>query len=204
MQLRKRKASFTLEAVIIMSSMIFIIFAIIAGFMLIYQNTVIYYVATQAAQDGAVMWEEESHLMWKNSVSGKAPTEGLYHDIGEIFGAGVDEREAAIKKWASDKIKAMVPHFFVGSGAETIDVSYHNYVFYRYVEVTITKEVDIPFKEIARYYSDDLNMRVTARTAVSDPAEYIRNIDYGLELAGEAWDMISDKVQGLFNSKKGG
>ena len=96
----------------------------------------------------------------------------------------------------------MTPDTLIGNGAETVEVEFHNYVIQQVVEVRITKEIDIPFREIARYFGNDLDLHISARAAVAEPAEFIRNVDYGLELAGEVWGMISDKLDDLIKSMK--
>lgn len=197
--MKKRKGSYTLEAVIVMSTIIFIIFAIISAFLLLYQNAVMYYVATQAAQEGAVMWADTSHEL--DGTGGGGDDQGLYYRVGELFGGGgIDAKKETIKSWAEQRLREMTPNTLISGGKETVTVEFHNYLVYRGVEVTITKEVEIPFKEIAQYFSEDLDIKVTARAAVADAPEFIRNVDYGLELAGELWDMISGKLGALLKS----
>lgn len=199
--MQKRQGSYTLEAVIVMSTIIFIIFAVISAFLLIYQNAVMYYVATQAAQEGAVMWADTSHDL-TGKVSGE-DDQGLYYRVGELFGGGgQQEKIEDIRAWAEGKLAEMTPDTLIGSGAAEVTVEFHNYLVLRSVEVTVTKEVDIPFQEIAQYFGKDLDIRVTARASVAEPAEFIRNVDYGLELAKEVWGMISDKLDGILKSAK--
>lgn len=199
--MKKQKGSYTLEAVIVMSTVIFIIFTIISAFLLLYQNAVMYYVATQAAQEGAVMWSDNAHDL-EGNVSSK-DQQGLYYRVGELAGGqSVSDKETYIRNWAEKKLKSMTPDTLIGNGAETVEVEFHNYVIQQVVEVRITKEIDIPFREIARYFGNDLDLHISARAAVAEPAEFIRNVDYGLELAGEVWSMISDKLDDLIKSMK--
>ncbi len=182
-----------------MSTIIFIIFAIVSAFLLLYQNAVMFYVATQAAQEGAVMWTDNSHNL--DGGGGGSDSQGLYWRIGELFG-GNDEKVGTIRGWAEQKLKELTPNTLIGSGAEKVEVKFHNYFVRREVEVTITKEIDIPFKQIAQFFSDDLDIHVTAKAGTAEPAEYIRNIDYGVELAKGLWKQVSGLVDGLLNSKK--
>ena len=197
--MKKRKGSYTVEAVIVMSTLIFIIFAIISAFLLLYQNAVMYYVATQAAQEGAVMWTDTAQDL-EGGIQG-TDDQGLYYRIGELFGGG-SEKEKEIQTWAEQKLRELTPNTLIGSGKETVSVSFHNYVVQQVVEVSITKEIDIPFGEIARYFDQDLDMHVTAKAAVAQPAEFIRNVDYGIELAKTVWKQISGALDGLLKSKK--
>ena len=196
--MKTQKAAYTLEAVIVMSTIIFIIFAILSAFLLIYQNAVMFYVATQAAQEGAVMWTDSAHDL-DGRVSG-TDSQGLYYRIGELAG-GNSQKEERIRSWAEERLAAMTPDTLVGSGAASVEAKFHNYVVRRVVEVRITKEVDIPFREIAQYFGADLDMTVTARASTAEPAEFIRNVDYAIELTTELWGMVKGKLGGLLKSR---
>lgn len=189
----REKASTTIEAAIVMSTLLFIIFAIISAFLLLYQNAVMEYVATQAAQQGAVYWTDTSVQM-DGSRSGKdKDSNGLYYRIGEMSG-GNSGKCAHIKKWAEDKMKSMIPRSIVGNGAEQVNVTFKSGLMQRYVIVEIKKEVNIPFASIMQYFNDDLNMRVKVQASVSEPAEYIRTLDFAYVTLSDAWKAISGKL----------
>ena len=187
----REKASTTIEAAIVMSTLLFIIFAIISAFLLLYQNAVMEYVATQAAQQGAVYWTDTSVQM-DGSRSGK-DSNGLYYRISEMSG-GNSAKCAHIKKWAKDKMKSMIPRSIVGNGAEQVNVTFKSSLMQRYVIVEIKKEVNIPFASIMQYFNDDLNMRVKVQASVSEPAEYIRTLDFAYVTLSDAWKSISSKL----------
>lgn len=201
--MKSQRGSYTLEAVIVMSTLIFIIFAIISAFLLLYQNVVMYYVATQAAQEGAVMWTDTAHDLDGHTTG--VDTQSYYYRIAELFGGGgVAEKEQTIKNWAEDKMKELMPGTLIGSGAESVSVNFSSQwekLFMRTIEVKITKEIDIPFKQVAQYFGADLDLTVIAKASVAEPAEAIRNIDYALQLAQEMWSVVSDKLGELFKKK---
>ena len=203
--MKKQKGSYTIEAVIVMTTIIMLIFAIISAFLLLYQNAVMYYVASQAAQEGAVMWVDASHTI-DGEDTGADPQDGnVYYRIGELFSGSApndQEKEKKIKGWAEKRLKEMMPNTLIGSGAEEVNVTFHNYVVRQVVEVSITKEVDIPVREIAQYFDQDLDIHVNVKASLAEPAEYIRNIDYAIELASEVWQQISGKFSEIFNSAK--
>lgn len=201
--MKKQRGSYTVEAVIVMSTIIFIIFAIISAFLLLYQNAVMYYVASAAAQEGAVMWTDMAHKDYLDGRASGTDGQSLYYRVGELFGGGsVEEKKSVIKTWAEKQLAGMTPNTLIGSGAETVEVEFHNYFVHQVVEVRITKEINIPFKEIAQYFSEDLDLHVAVQASVSEPAEFIRNVDYGLELSRELWKMVKGSIDGLFKSKK--
>jgi len=198
--MKKQKGSYTLEAVIVMTTIIMIIFAIISAFMLLYQNVVMYYVASKAAQEGAVMWADSSHDLDGNSSG--VDDQGLYYRLGD-FAGGDSAKEKRIEDWVKSELSRLMPGTLVGSGKETVNVDLVIQApIRRCVQVSITKEVDIPFREVAQYFDQDLDMNVTVEAAVSEPAEYIRNIDYSVELVQEVWKMISGGLEKLFKNAK--
>lgn len=187
----REKASATIEAAIVMSTLLFIIFAIISAFLLLYQNAVMEYVATQAAQQGAVYWTDTSVQM-DGSRSGK-DSNGLYYRIGEMAGGNAAKCDH-IKKWAEERMKSMIPRSIVGSGAEQVSVTFKSGLMQRYITVEIKKEVNIPFAGIMQYFSDDLDMKVKVQASISEPAEYIRTMDFAGETLSKAWKAISGKL----------
>lgn len=187
----REKASATIEAAIVMSTLLFIIFAIISAFLLLYQNAVMEYVATQAAQQGAVYWTDTSVQM-DGSRSGK-DSNGLYYRIGEMAGGNAGKCDH-IKRWAEDKMKSMIPRSIVGSGAEQVSVTFKSGLMQRYIIVEIKKEVNIPFAGIMQYFSDDLDMKAKVQASISEPAEYIRTLDFASQTLSEAWKAISGKL----------
>jgi len=203
--MKKQKGAYTLEAVIVMSTIIFIIFAIISAFLLLYQNAVMYYVATQAAQEGAVMWTDTEHDLDGN-IGGTDINQGkYYYRIEELFGGGGKEaKECEITKWAEQKLRQLMPGTVIGDGAEAVHVHFDEEpakLFMRTVNVEITKKISIPFAEVAKFFNADLNLTVKAKASVAEPAEAIRNIDYSLELTKELWQVVSGKLQILFNKR---
>lgn len=189
----REKASYTIEAAIVMSTLLFIIFAIISAFLLLYQNAVMEYVASQAAQQGAVYWADTSVKM-DGSREG-TDSNGLYYRIAEAAGGGGSQEKCAyIKQWTEDKMKAMIPRSIVGSGAEQVNVEFKSGLMNRLVIVEIKKEVNIPIAGIMQYFGEDLDMSVRVQASVSEPAEYIRTLDFAMNTLGELWGAISGKL----------
>jgi hypothetical protein len=198
----KEKGSYTIEAAIVMSAILFIIFAIISAFLLLYQNVVMTYVASQAAEQGAVMWTDTSVQM-DGSREGE-DTQGYYYRIAELNGesGGAAAKKEEIRAWAAERMSEMIPNSMVGSGAEEINVSFENTFFQRFVVVEIKKQVNIPIAGIMQYFSDDLNMSVKVRAAVSEPAEYIRTLDLAYLTALDLWDQIKGKLEPILKQFK--
>lgn len=190
----REKGSYTVEAAIVMSAIIMIVFAIISAFLLLYQNVVITYVAQQAAQQGAALWTDMSVQM--DGTRQGQDKQNVYYRLGELGGGGskTEEKKQRVKTWAEERLKELIPQSLVGSGAEQVNVSFENTIFQRFVTVEIRKAVDIPIAGIAQYFGDDLDVSVKARAAVSEPAEYIRTLDLGILVAQDLWAQIKDKL----------
>lgn len=191
----REKGSYTIEAAIVMGTIIMIVFAIIAAFLLLYQNVVITYIAQQAAQQGAAMWSDMSIQM--DGRREGVDDQGRYYRLDELSDTGdrTEEKKNKIKSWAEQKLKEMIPQSMVGNGAEQVTVEFENTFFQRFVTVEIKKDVDIPIAGIAQYFGNDLDISVRVRAAVSEPAEYIRTLDLGVLLAQDVWDLIKDKIE---------
>lgn len=198
----KEKGAYTVEAAIVMSAILFIIFAIISAFLLLYQNVVMTYVAQQAAQQGAVLWTDTSIQMDGTRVG--ADNQNIYYRIGEIGGGGAQTngKKAKIEEWAKKRMAQMIPNSIVGNGEEKICVKFENTIFQRFVVVEIQKKVDIPIAGIMQYFNKDLNMSVKVRAAVSEPAEYIRTVDLGYLISSEIWGMIQGKLGDIMEKFK--
>lgn len=187
----REKGSYTVEAAIVMSAILMILFAIISAFLLLYQNVVMTYVATQAAQQGAVMWTDTSVQMAGTRQG--VDKQNVYYRLGELVG-GSKTKTQKIETWAKEKLATMIPNTLVGSGNEEVTVTFENNLFQRFVTVEIKKAVDIPFAGIMQFFSQDLDMSIRVRSAVSEPAEYIRTLDLGYLVALDLWDIIQDKL----------
>ena len=175
-----------------------------------------YYAASRAAQEGAAMWSNLSHTLDGTEDSNRK--QGYYYRLGELFSgetsvsvksgdqkktaSGVQGKEYEIAFWALKQLAALSPGTIVGNGKETVTVTLHNYILFKEVEVSIVKEVNIPFREIAKYFPADLDMTVTVQASVYGPAEYIRNVDYGIELAHELWNKVKDKIGKMADDHK--
>lgn len=188
--MKKCKGSFTLEAVIVMSSILIILFAVLYAFMLLYQNAVIAYSASNAATEGAKAWVEEQNgdRYWR------------FKEFGTITsGAKISK----IKSIAEECLKKGV----IASGGNTVDVKFENSFGMRKITVEISQDIAIPFQEIAKFFNNGeaLKLKAKASANVAEPTEYIRNIDYGIEWVSTISKWVGkkiDKIPGMDTVKK--
>ena len=192
---KKSKGSYTVEAVIVMTTILFIIFAIITAFMLLYQQTIMLYVASTSAQQGAVMWTNTSTDMKGENIS--TNNQGLYYRITEFAGGGgKNDKIQKIKSHAESQLQALSFAGFIGNATPVVDVKMNNNVLQRTIDVTISKKVTMPFEFLLNFFDKTPEIKVKCTALISEPAEYIRNIDYAMELANGIWSKVGPKFTG--------
>lgn len=188
--MKKTNGSFTLEAVIVMTTIIFILFAVLYAFMLMYQNVIVTYAASYAAQQGAVTWVNSGLDI--NTGEGNYNSEPYYR-IAELAGGGSSgAKKTKIKSCAENKLKMGI----LPVKDNTVNVEFKNYLIQRQVQVEIKQTVPIPFGGIAKFFNggNDFTIKTKSVAIVPEPAEYIRNVDYAIETATSLTKWINEKL----------
>lgn len=88
-----------------------------------------------------------------------------------------------------------------------LDIHYSNYILFKEVEVTAEQVVAFPIDFSIIGVDREVNLSATARVAVADHDELIRNIDFAIDALedtklGEIVKNLSSKVTGLYNKLK--
>lgn len=188
--MRKIKGSFTLEAVIVVSSIIMILFAILYSFMIMYQYVIVTYAASYAAQQGASTWVNSALDI--NTGEGKYNSE-VYYRIAEFAGGSlVQEKKNKIENCVKEKLSMGI----LSPKNSTVKVDFKNYVFQRQVHVEVKQDIPIPFSGIVKFFNggNTFCIETKAVAVVSEPAEYIRNCDYVTELVTGLADWVGKKL----------
>lgn len=191
---KKYNASFTLEAAVVMSSIIMILFAVLYAFMIMYQNVIVTYAASYAAQQGAVTWVNSGLNI--NDGTGDYNSE-LYYRIAEFANTNkVKAKKQKIEECVKEKLKGGI----LSADNCEIKVDFKNYVFQRQIHVEIKQEIPIPFSGIVKYFNNGQGFAISTKAvaAVPEPTEYIRNVDYAVETATTLIKFI-DKKLGISN-----
>lgn len=196
---KREKASTTLEAIIIMPTILFIIFAIFFAFQLMYQHVIIEYAASFGATRGAMMWDYESGGVdfIGGSVGDKV---GIYYNLDQMLsGEGIDERRTMIR----EQTKKIVDSLTVFGGDVKVEAEYEGKLIGRTLTVTVRQDVAIPFDALLTYFNEgDMELRAQSTASLYDPDEYIRNIDYIYELASSIADEVADKLDVINDRRK--
>ncbi len=217
--LKNNRGSMTIEAVWIVSTLILIIAGIVFAFMLMYQKTLLAQAATNAAQQGAEIWADPRRDMSRGLTG-----EDEKLKLGELYSALVDfgtEYEATLQvledagkapeegKGAQEqkfnRIRQMVCDELYRGLLKPKDtklrIDFGNTVLERKITVTIQQEIRIPLGGIMNLFGNNktITLTGTGTSVVADPAEYIRNLDLGLEYAHRAADAtgLKEKLTAL-------
>lgn len=192
MKTRKYKASFTLEAAVVMSSILIILCAILYAFMIMYQNVIVTYATSYGAQQGASTWANNDLKVDGLKAEEKSDL-GLYYRIAE-FGRGgnVPTKEDNIKECVIAKLHGGV----FSAGDENVKVEFKNYVLQRQINVKVNQKIPIPFGGIVKFFrgGKDFEISTTATAVIPEPTEYIRNCDYAVETATSLIEFIDKKL----------
>lgn len=142
------------------SSILMMLCAVIFAFMLLYQNAAIYYAASYSASEGAKLWTEnrEDQLYWH-----------LWEN---------DPKCDQVAKLAKDCLKNTMV------ATKNCDIVVQHSGFSGNLTVAISCDVKLPFSGIAEFFNNGkaLKLKAKAKANVSEPEEYIRNVDYIKEL----------------------
>lgn len=188
---KKYNGSFTLEAAIVMSSIIMVLFAVLYAFMIMYQNVIVTYAASYAANQGALTWVNSALDI--DSGSGKYNSEPYYRIAEFAKSEKYRAKISKIENCAKEKLKEGI----LSSKKSEVNVEMKNYVFQRQVHVTIKQTIPIPFGGIVKFFNGgkafEINTKAVA--AVPEPTEYIRNCDYAIETVTVLANWINKKFK---------
>lgn len=175
--MRKHKGSFTIEATIVMSSILIILFAVLYAFTIIYQQCLISVIAARQADKASAGW-----------ITGN----DLYYHIGEFNSENYSDK---LGYWEEETKKLMETVTMMGGNIE-VNADFERKLFGRNIKITIEQNVVIPFEAVAKFFNDGkpMKLKATAVSKIVEPTEYIRNIDYSTEIISVIADWIGEKL----------
>ncbi len=224
------KGAFTVEATLVVPVILLVLFLLIYCFMILYQTVVLNRAAAFTAQQGAEVWLDSRKII-ETGEFGSTAMDGLYTRVLNDYLLEVDrplmDAEAVdlsksletlygeastnssdVKDKKLYQIKAGLFKNLKGGILKpektTVDVKFTNRMLERKLDVTITQEVRIPLGMLKSIFSGKSTLTLEGRgtAAVAEPAEYIRNIDFGIECARRVKDAVN--IDALLDKIKGG
>ncbi|WP_082655356.1 TadE family protein [Paenibacillus sp. 32O-W] len=184
-RLRRDDGSFALEAAMVMPVILTIVFVLLFFGLYMYQNVMLYYTASAAAEQAAFGWDNSS----RDPKSGLAPPgqyDGLYWRLGNddmlrsLFGIGDAPEKTVVaipgEPGEDDRLPARKLLRTAGqmpSGYEG-DAGYGREGLLRLVEIRLREPVES--SPLAKFRLE-AEPATRASSVVADPVEFIRSVD---------------------------
>lgn len=206
------RGSMTIEASLIVSVIIFIISGLIFSFILLHQKTMLEKAALMAAQQGAEIWADidrdiESRLLaHEEKISFRELYQQLFDfsreyeedlDLNDDIPVGSGSTKGSLQDRKFYIVRNMVydqlHKGLLKPQSTKLTIGFTNNYMVRKIEITVVQDVKIPLSGIYQFFGGEstLKLKGTGAAVVSEPDEYIRNIDLGLEYANKAVEAIS-------------
>lgn len=186
-KLRGRQGSYTLEAALILPAIMLILFFLIFFSMWVYQRLVVLDTAVYTATQRAATWDNSIKNIETGSKGNSLVTDGLYWRLFQDF----DESDLAVAKcWQATSLA----HAKLGTGvfkinSQDVVVKYDNQVQQRKVTAQVSQNVLLPTWMRGKLGAD---LHAQAEALVAEPAEYLRTIDFLVNLPQDLKDIGSN------------
>lgn len=185
------RGSLTVEAALIVPIIIFVLFWLVNIAFVLYQYAVLQSVANQAVEAAQAGWDNTSKEIRSGRLrnSTQLDDEWLYWNL-------VDKdrglKESSLEHWAKKRLeKDPLMALFTGKsrqGKLTVEVTQSSLLFLRRtLEVRITDNRHTIFSPLRTLFGFELTnqVMVVSSGTLQDPAEFIRNLDWGADLYSE-------------------
>ncbi len=210
-----RKGSYTVEACLTVTTVLFVLFALSGSFLYLSQRAMLSAAAGYCAQKGAELWAAGSSSAGGGSealyegldMSEKKVSESINitEELDEVLrsaAAAFSENEGAERKMNRIRYALLnrLGRCILKPEKTDFQIVCHKGFMSSRIQVTIIQEVRIPFGYLKAVFDGKKTLTMTAAgTAVlAEPAEYIRNVDlsaeYGARLAGKL-DSMLDRIR---------
>lgn len=176
----KNRGSFTVEAIIIVPLVFYILLMLIFLSLILYQQVFVNAVAQKASENGAATWKMVSKDLFYQQIQIKDFEESnLYWRIVDFD-----------KKQKFEKVKEYIIYnldnyslYKTKKENCTIDISLDDYVIYKKLNVKVTHKYKLPIGTLLSKLGLTGNITLTSysQSVINEPAEFIRNIDFAVD-----------------------
>lgn len=219
----REKGSYTIEVSMIFTLILFAIITLLFTFLHMQQKAGLMSAASFAAQQGAELWLDSRRSMENGKVNKAETSDSIGYRVfdnllfsSKTFEGLIEEqpdekggKKLVLKMGAADNLpdkKALI----IGEAlCEKLDsavlkpentkmrITYTNNALRGRLTVEITQEIKVPLGGLKVFFGgkDTLTLSGRAEAAVTEPDEYIRNIDLAMELSKKLKDKLD--LQGL-------
>jgi len=209
----KKKGSYTIEAIFILSTLFVIVFLLCFSFMLMYHRVLLTKTASLLVQQAAKEWhidEELYHHVTEYVDGSKTIVETIEGDlIAEIAQVstvtdppkGVTQKCKAVQK----AVMAQLAKSIKKPESTTVEVGYKSGLLAQEITVCIKQEMAVPLGQLKRFFSgkDTVLLMAEETVIITEPAEFIRNVDLLFECKDRLGDRLSlNELLGKLKGKK--
>lgn len=203
-----QKGMFTVEAVLIVPLMLFCIFGIIYMGILLYQNVVAVTEATRAVNRAAAYW---SYLDMQNppALTGDTPAADLitremyldrspYRFIGESFMTSGSQRMQNSAQFARTRVAGIPFQAYSDWNGTNVEVTAAGGFLSSSLQVTVQKKYINPLGHLLQVLGigSRQSHTATAQAPVTNPTEFIRNVDTLYDVGSGLWSMVKGDESG--------
>ncbi|RCX09601.1 hypothetical protein DFR58_1345 [Anaerobacterium chartisolvens] len=214
------RGSTTIEAILVVWCIVIVLAAVIYSFLIMNQRVLLASIASKAAQQGVEVWLDEARSMEDGFLDTTRRTglKSLYSQLtdGMLFRGGEYEefldagtingnspaaegdikvlkiRNCVVRDMKKGLLKPLSTY---------MKVEFKNILIQREIKVTLQQEISIPLGGIKAIFDGKSTLTLVAvgTADVSEPAEYIRNIDLLAEYSSKGFKAsgISAKLEQL-------
>ncbi len=174
-----RRGSTTVEAAVIVPTIILSILAVIYIGLLLYQKSAIQSAAEMAAEAGATAWVSGVCEIGTNKMTPEDFDKiKLYR---RIFDSGKEARLNSIEAYA---VYLSSQNELIKSKNIEAEAVIKNFVLFKRLEVTVKKQYSIPLGNFLSVFgaSGEITIASKAVASIDEPAEFIRTADYIIDI----------------------
>lgn len=210
-----KRGSMTVEASIIVPTMIISLILVIYICLFLYQQTYLQSVANSAAERGASTWNNMSKDMYieyidKNEIENTS----LYWRLPEAFSSDDKKKklervtgfvESNVSKYSLFDKKNGAMNSEYNYRNLSVDCSISDYIIYKKLEVKVSEEYKIPFKNLLGAFGLNGSITLSAKSeaVIDDPVEFVRNTDFVIDSIREIDDKTGGKLEGVLDKVTG-
>lgn len=205
------RGSTTIEAALVVSALLIVLMVLIFSFILMQQKLQIRSTAIAVAQEAAQLWVEDNGLYYRIFDDGVFNKDQEFHfeGIGVLRPEDNKPQGDGFYEQKFTRINGLIIERLSKTLRDpertTITINYDNNLLSRTITIKLSQDMNIPLANMRRFFGggDSFTITETGKAVITEPAEYIRNIDLALEYATKVKSKI--KFKDIIDKlKKGG
>lgn len=207
--IKDNRGSFTVEAAIIVPTVILTMFALILISEFLYQKSCIQAIADRTAQRGAEIWNSLS----KDMIFGQITLDNM--DDIDLYWRIWEMKKRKKKK--EEKIEGYVGYLLKDSPVlgEPIDLEINagiveDYIVYKKLRVSVEAKYKNPFLSLLKVFGikNTITIKAHSDAIINEPVEFIRTTDFALDVVkevdnklfeGKGGEIVKDVREGVSN-----